>query len=138
RQQFVDLGLSDDEIEAVRAEVAGVALSDIDATGSTRAKPLRLRAASMSAYAGPIQTLGDAAAALVDGGGGPVNHPPTATPQAISTTVNTPVAITLTGTDPDGDPLTYAVVSPAAGSLSGNGSSLTYTPPTDQFGTDAF
>ncbi len=48
------------------------------------------------------------------------NRAPVATPQAVTTAEDAPVAVTLAGTDPDGDALTYAVVTPPAhGTLSG-------------------
>ncbi len=65
------------------------------------------------------------------------NRPPVATPAAVTTRANQPVAITLTGTDPDGDDLTAAVVDgPANGTLSGTPPNLQYTPATDYVGTD--
>ena len=68
-----------------------------------------------------------------------VNHPPTAEDKSVSTPQDTPVAITLTGTDPDGDPLTFAVVSdPAHGTLSGTAPNLTYTPTAEYSGPDSF
>lgn len=69
----------------------------------------------------------------------PVNQPPTANSQNVSTAFNTPVAITLSGSDPDGDSLSYAIVtSPANGALSGVAPSLTYTPTTGHSGADSF
>ena len=69
----------------------------------------------------------------------PPNNPPTANGQSVTTFQNTPVAITLTGSDPDGDPLTFSVTgSPAHGSLSGTAPNLTYTPATDFLGSDSF
>lgn len=65
-------------------------------------------------------------------------NPPTANPQSVTTPQNTPVAITLTGADPDGDSLTYAASTPAHGTLSGTAPNLTYTPATDYTGTDSF
>ena len=48
------------------------------------------------------------------------NEPPVANSQSISTDEDTPVEITLTGYDPDGDPISFAVVDhPSHGSLSG-------------------
>ena len=49
----------------------------------------------------------------------PPNRPPTASDQAVSTAEDIATAITLGGTDPDGDPLTYTVGTPAHGALSG-------------------
>ncbi len=69
----------------------------------------------------------------------PTNEPPVANPGAASTDEDTPIAVVLSGTDTDGDTLTYNVVSgPADGSLSGVAPDLTYTPNLDFFGTDAF
>ena len=69
----------------------------------------------------------------------PVNNPPVADAQSVSTSKNTSVDITLTGSDPDGDPLTYAISSgPSHGSLSGSGSLWTYTPDNNYTGKDNF
>jgi Bacterial Ig domain/Domain of unknown function (DUF4114) len=69
----------------------------------------------------------------------PTNRPPAATPGSVSTDRDTAVAVTLAGSDPDGDGLTFAVVGqPAHGSLSGSGASLTYTPAAGYVGADAF
>ncbi|MBI2089680.1 MAG: tandem-95 repeat protein [Deltaproteobacteria bacterium] len=67
------------------------------------------------------------------------NGPPTATDQAVSTDEDTPVAVTLAGSDPDGDALTFSVVSgPAHGALSGAAPNLTYTPDANFNGSDSF
>ncbi len=69
----------------------------------------------------------------------PGNDAPTATPQSVSTTEDTPVSITLTGTDPESDPLTFAVVTqPSNGTLSGVAPNLTYTPNANYNGADSF
>jgi hypothetical protein len=68
-----------------------------------------------------------------------LNRPPTAAGQAVSTEQGTDVPITLTGSDPDGDPLTFEVVTPPAhGSLLGSGPALTYRPAPGFTGSDAF
>ena len=65
--------------------------------------------------------------------------PPTATDQAVATDEDTPVAVSLAGSDPDGDPLTFSVVSgPAHGALSGTAPNLTYTPAANFNGADSF
>jgi hypothetical protein len=70
---------------------------------------------------------------------GPTNRAPVAAGDALSTPEDTAVALTLAGTDPDGDPLTYAVVrGPAQGTLSGDGATRVYTPDRDAPGTDSF
>lgn len=72
----------------------------------------------------------------------PVNDPPSATPQSVSTDEDTPLAVTLSGTDVETtDPanLTYAIVnSPAHGNLSVSGRTRTYSPATNYNGTDSF
>lgn len=65
--------------------------------------------------------------------------PPVADNQEVITPEDTSVAITLTATDADGDPLTYAIVSgPARGSLAGAPPNLAYFPAADYYGTDSF
>jgi hypothetical protein len=67
------------------------------------------------------------------------NQPPTADPQSVSTAEDTPLPITLTGSDPDGDPLSYVVVDlPSHGTLSGVAPALTYTPNLNFYGPDSF
>jgi len=69
----------------------------------------------------------------------PVNDPPVAASQAVTTAEDTAKAITLTASDVDLDPLTYSVVAgPAHGSLSGVPPSVTYTPAQDYAGPDSF
>jgi large repetitive protein len=69
----------------------------------------------------------------------PVNDVPVANSQAVSTPEDVPVAISLTGFDVDGDPLTFALgTMPAHGTLSGSAPDLLYTPEADFNGTDSF
>jgi uncharacterized protein (TIGR03437 family) len=69
----------------------------------------------------------------------PVNDAPTAQNQSVSTGENTPKAITLTGSDVDGNTLTFSIVSqPAHGSLTGSGANRTYTPANNYSGPDSF
>ena len=61
-----------------------------------------------------------------------VGAPPVAIDQAVTTPEDAPLAITLTATDLESDPLTFAVVAPpASGVLSGTPPDLTYTPNSD-------
>jgi len=68
-----------------------------------------------------------------------VNDAPVASDQAVTTDEDTAKAITLSATDVEGSPLTYAIVSaPAHGTLSGTAPSLTYTPALNYNGPDSF
>jgi hypothetical protein len=68
-----------------------------------------------------------------------VNRPPLAHPQAISTGQGLPVNLTLEGTDPDGDLLTYTVLTtPAHGTLTGTAPNLLYSPTGSYSGPDSF
>src|SRR5439155_704471 len=69
----------------------------------------------------------------------PVNDPPVANNQSVTTPEDTPKTITLTGSDLDGDSLTFSIVTqPAHGTLSGTAPNLTYTPATNYIGPDSF
>ncbi len=69
----------------------------------------------------------------------PPNRPPTADPQQLTTPEDVPLALTLTGADPDGDPITYTIVDPPAhGALIGIAPVLTYEPAPDFNGSDQF
>src|SRR5437899_7712481 len=68
-----------------------------------------------------------------------VNDPPVAAAQTVTTNQDTAKAITLTASDVDGDPLTYAVVTaPTHGTLSGVAPNVTYTTAAGYFGPDSF
>ncbi|MFW6428763.1 MAG: carboxypeptidase regulatory-like domain-containing protein, partial [Desulfosalsimonas sp.] len=67
------------------------------------------------------------------------NQPPSAESLSVSTSEDTPVKVTLSGSDPDEDPLTFSVAkSPVNGSLSGTPPEVTYTPNPDFYGSDTF
>jgi gliding motility-associated-like protein len=69
----------------------------------------------------------------------PVNDRPVATGQSVNYLYNTPKAVALTGSDVEGDPLTYIIVTgPAHGTLSGSGANITYTPTSGYTGSDSF
>ena len=69
----------------------------------------------------------------------PVNDAPLANAQSISTAEDSASPVTLTGSDIDGDALSYSVVTaPAHGTLSGVAPNLTYTPAPNYFGSDGF
>src|SRR5207247_1839259 len=67
------------------------------------------------------------------------NQTPVANAQSVSTAEDTAKAITLTGSDVDGDPITFAVVTaPIHGTLTGTAPNLTYTPVLNYNGADSF
>jgi len=67
------------------------------------------------------------------------NDIPVATPQTLTTPEETALAITLSGTDVENSPLTYAVITPPTnGILSGTEPNLVYTPNSNYNGPDSF
>jgi Bacterial Ig domain len=66
------------------------------------------------------------------------NTAPTATGQSVTTPEDTALAITLTGTDPEGDPLTFTHAVAAHGTITGTGADLVYTPAPNYHGPDSF
>jgi len=75
----------------------------------------------------------------------PGNAPPVANGAMAATDEDNPIVITLSGSDGDGDPLTFAIASgPASGSLSAvtpitsTSAGVTYTPNANFFGADSF
>ncbi len=67
------------------------------------------------------------------------DRPPVADPQQLTTAEDVELPITLTGSDPDGDPLTFEIDRPPAhGSLIGTAPILAYRPAADYNGPDEF
>ncbi len=67
------------------------------------------------------------------------NTQPTANGLTVLVREDQATAVTLTGSDPDGDPLAFQVIaSPATGTLSGTAPNLTYTPSANYSGSDSF
>lgn len=69
------------------------------------------------------------------------NTAPTADPQAVTTDEDTSVAITLTGSDPQSDPLIFTIVpgsGPNNGTLTGTPPNVTYDPDPGYAGPDSF
>jgi len=67
------------------------------------------------------------------------NKPPVADSQSVGTDEDTSVSIKLTASDPEGDSLTYHIVSgPSHGSLSGATPNVIYTPNINYYGSDSF
>ncbi len=67
------------------------------------------------------------------------NQSPVANSQSVTTSEDTAKTITLTGSDADGDTLTYTVLTtPVNGTLTGTAPNLTYTPAANFNGSDNF
>ncbi|MBI5416389.1 cadherin-like domain-containing protein [Candidatus Poribacteria bacterium] len=67
------------------------------------------------------------------------NEPPIANNQSILTNEDTNLAITLTGLDPDGDKLTYSIITdPSNGVITGIAPNLIYVPSANYNGSDSF
>ena len=93
---------------------------------------LYVRGRNADGFWGPIQATSFTTTPVVD-------DPPTADDQSVFTPEDTPLDITLTATDPEGQALNYSIeTSPANGSLSGTAPNLTYTPNTGFSGSDSF
>lgn len=70
---------------------------------------------------------------------GAVNKPPSANAQNVATSEDAPLNITLTGSDPEGSALTYAISNnPTKGSLVCTGAGCLYTPASNVNGSDFF
>jgi hypothetical protein len=68
-----------------------------------------------------------------------VCQPPVASNQSVTTPEDTPLNITLTAADPEGNPLTYSVISgPSHGTVSGSPPILVYSPDANYNGPDSF
>jgi hypothetical protein len=86
--------------------------------------------------------VGTAPVSVISSAAAPVNAPPVAVADSASTLSNTAVIIDVLGndSDPDADPLAIvSVTQPAHGSVTNNGSTVTYLPSPPSFvGADAF
>ncbi|HET8539501.1 MAG TPA: S8 family serine peptidase [Anaeromyxobacter sp.] len=70
---------------------------------------------------------------------GAANHAPVADDQVVAAAEDSPIAIALSASDPDGDALLFSVLAaPSHGVLGGTPPSLTYTPDPDFNGSDRF
>lgn len=68
-----------------------------------------------------------------------INAKPTANAQSLSTALNVARAITVAGSDPNSEALSFAIVAnPSYGALSGTLPTITYTPNTNFAGADSF
>ncbi len=68
-----------------------------------------------------------------------INDSPSAASQTVTTEEDKSVSITLTGSDVDGNAITYSIVGqPTQGTLTGSGKNQTYTPNANYNGNDSF
>ena len=68
----------------------------------------------------------------------PVNDAPVADPQSLVTNEDTPTNVTLSGSDVEGDALTFSILSgPSHGALTGTAPNLTYIPAANFNGVDS-
>ena len=80
----------------------------------------------------------DSALATVSITVSPVNVAPIANAQSLTVAEDTQLFITLTGSDPEGSPVTYSLVSqPTKGAINGVAPNLTYTPSANFNGSDS-
>ncbi|HZN15665.1 MAG TPA: Ig-like domain-containing protein [Acidimicrobiales bacterium] len=110
----------------------------IDATGVT-ASTTYATAGSYTARLRVTDSDGDFAETTRLISVGP-NQPPTATDQSVTTPEDTAKPVTLTGTDPEGGPLTFALDAPTAahGTVTGTPPNVTYNPAANYNGPDSF
>ena len=125
----------------------------VTADGPTAVPVTGMQTPSAEFYAGQWITYvslaaGESKTYTPDGQGGfvpsttttnpPVNHPPTADDIATTTDTATVIPVTLSGDDPDNDPLSYTITSnPTLGALGGTAPNLTYSP-NGTAGADSF
>ena len=103
-------------------------------TGSTPA--LGVTAPKIPVYGSDGLLFGEEPSAC--GAGTGINCVPVATGSQVSTSINTPVAVSLSGSDADGSIVSRSVVSgPSNGALTGTGASRTYTPNAAFTGSDS-
>ena len=111
---------------ASQGSIVLTACTGIDTTGTqfpTNGSPILpfpVENAANCSAAAPVLPAGEPALAVC-------NQPPTADPQTVSTDEDMAVTITLTGSDPNGDPLTFSIVTPPAHGTLGPFTSVTPT-----------
>jgi len=76
---------------------------------------------------------------FTSGSGAGTNQPPEAGDQSVDVTEDIAKSIVLGASDPEGNPLTYNIVSgPSHGTLSGSAPDLSYLPAANYYGADSF
>ncbi|HEX3110252.1 MAG TPA: cadherin-like domain-containing protein, partial [Thermoanaerobaculia bacterium] len=115
-------------------------------TLSTSGTSFPTNGSAVGVFPTTAQTCSPAAPSLPAGETLPVcNRPPVANNGSATTNEDNSVTVTMTATDPDGDPITFTIVTPPAhGSLSAifnptpTSAQVTYSPNADYNGSDSF
>jgi hypothetical protein len=122
------------------------AITSLPAHGSLTGTPPNVTYTPAPNYSGPDSftfTVSDgqmvSAPGIVSLSMTAVNDTPVATARSLSTPEDTALFIVLTGTDADGDAISFALASqPAHGTLTGTVPNVTYTPAASYHGADSF
>lgn len=131
---FQSNSLSEGDPTPFNTELDGFTVALTCATTVTVGEPHHLKLAIADTSDGSLDST-----VLIAAGTLQVNEPPVADDQAVQTAPDTAVNVTLTASDANGDPLTYAVVDdPANGTLTGAEPDLVYTPDDGFLGEDTF
>jgi hypothetical protein len=129
-----------DADQTLQVAVTGAAFASVMA-GSNNAYALRLAPGSSDGgtYTLTLSATDSAGASTTQSIALKVNRAPVANAQTITTTESVARSITLTGSDPDGDQLSFIIASqPAHGALAGTAPNLTYIPALSYAGADSF
>jgi len=107
-------------------------IGEVDLNGKIVVSPVKTVMFILTAINSSGQVKADAIVTIV-------NNVPVAEAQSVVADEDTPVSLTLSGSDADDDPLTYQIISsPMHGVLTGIAPNLTYTPTSQYNGSDAF
>jgi hypothetical protein len=130
------LGFSTADIALIR-ESFNADISQLPAD-QTMGQILRSWADTLTNQSAPFDEFGRAAEAVSENLCG-ANLQPVADSQSVDVVQNKPATITLTGSDPESQPITYTVTAnPGHGTLTGTAPNLTYTPAAGYLGGDSF
>ncbi len=117
-----------------------IAVSD----GTTRQETIRI-SPTTGTYTLEVNSFTGSGPYFVDISAGTAPPPPVANSQSVTTVEDTPIVITLTASDADGDPLTFSIVAQPANAplltitpIGPNSASVTYTPNLNYVGPDSF
>jgi len=135
----------DFDMELYSPSNALIALSD----GTTRQETIKVPVSTTGIYTLEVYSYTGSGPYFVDISSGSGPPTPVANSQSVTTVEDTAVTITLTGSDVDGDPLTFSIVAQPANAapltipltitpIGPNSASVTYTPDLNYVGSDTF